>query len=281
MLSMLQNIRIFVDTKLGDVVKWTNCEAGQSDANRGSARIPIDGMVFTVSCTGSYTDPPLGIVRMRDDSGKVIEGQKRDVLWAEIASYIRGRVAEKRGTAKPPDPQMAVILPDTKGSVKVSAPPATDGRHPHLGQGVKFILGRGEVISGMTELAALVTRVNSPTSVNLTIFPDGGEPFWRNDVPRFGRQADGSILEHGCWDFASPPVMELSGGGEYERILKRLDDVGAFTVSVTDPGHTMGLGIAPAASEVDTLRAEAERRGIEIDRRWGAEKLRKALADAA
>ena len=96
-------------------------------------------------------------------------------------------------------------------------PAYADTRVPHLGQGVIYVTDWP--IGGMTELAAIVTKVISPTVICVTAFPMTGELFWRNDLPRRSDQN-----ARNCWDFSeasTPSVADINDGARAEMAAQR------------------------------------------------------------
>lgn len=197
MINQIQTIRTFVTNTLGDlpirIVIDRNANGEEmANGDRASAVLALGDKRFRIVLTSAYVEPTLGRIVFTDlETKHVIEGQKNDARWSEIAQYIR-------------NPQFAPpFMPQTPVSdamvavVAMPKPAQMPDRLPYLGQGVKFITGRGEYYSGMDELAAMVTRIHSPTKVSLTIFPHNADAFWRNDVERRSPE-----LQHHCWDFA-------------------------------------------------------------------------------
>lgn len=202
MISQLQSIRVFVDRKLSDLVLWPKCEAdATSNADRGSAVIPVKGKRFKIESTSAYIDGPMGLLTLEDlETSHRISGTKGDALWGQIEAYIRRRASDL--------PAIAEAL-EAGETVRIIEPPTyADTRLPHLSQGVTFI--NDYPIGGTFELAALVTEVISPTEVSLTVFPKTGETFWRNNV---GRRS--SVQARNVWDFSKPaPMMIVPEGFE-------------------------------------------------------------------
>lgn len=196
MISQLQSIRVFVDRKLSDLVLWPKCEPdANSNADRGSAVIPVKGKRFKITSTSAYIDGPMGMLSMVDlETDHQISGQKGDTLWSQIEAYIRRRAADQ------PEPvaqiEAVAITPER-------LPTFADERAPYLGQGVTFI--NDYPIGGTYELAAIVTEVISPTAVSLTVFPKTGEQFWRNNI---GRRS--SVQALNVWDFSEPATPSFA-----------------------------------------------------------------------
>ncbi len=192
MISQLQSVRTFIDRKLSDLVLWPQCEPdATSNADRGGAVIPVKGKRFRITSTSAYIDGPMGKLTMVDlEDNHIISGPKGDTLWAQIEAYIRRRAND----LPEPAPVAAVVE---------SAPPQPvypDTRVPYLSQGVTYV--PDWPIGGMTEIAAIVTKVISPTVICLTAFPMTGELFWRNDLMR---RSD--VHARNCWDFSEPELV--------------------------------------------------------------------------
>ena len=188
MISQLQSVRVFVDRKLSDLVLWPLCQGDpSSNADRGSAIIPVKGKRFRITSTSAYIDGPMGKLTMEDlETNHQISGAKSDVVWGQIEAYIRRRAKDE------PEP---VAPAWTDASIKPAEPTYSDTRVPYLGQGVTYVTDWP--VGGMTELAAIVTKIISPTVICVTVFPMTGELFWRNDLPRRSEQQKAN-----CWDFS-------------------------------------------------------------------------------
>lgn len=196
MINQIQAIKSFVDRSLGDIPHALSIDKdahGREYANGDLAicTLKIGERRFRIEVTSSYIKPPLGEITMTDlGTQHVIAGKKSDDLWKQIEGHIRGTPYTAATEAK------AETAP--QGATVTSLPlEPSDGRMPYLAQPVLFITERGCAIGGMTELAAIVTRVISPTVVSLTVLPDTGEVFWRSNMRR--RSA---AQQFNCWDFA-------------------------------------------------------------------------------
>ena len=191
MISQLQSIRVFVDRKLSDLVLWPLCQGDpSSNADRGSAIIPVKGKRFRITSTSAYIDGPMGKLTMEDlETNHQISGAKSDVVWSQIEAYIRRRAKDE------PEPVARVDAPLDEIARLAAAPVYSDTRVPYLGQGVTYVTDWP--VGGMTELAAIVTKIISPTVICVTVFPMTGELFWRNDLPRRSEQQKAN-----CWDFS-------------------------------------------------------------------------------
>lgn len=191
MISQLQSVRVFVDRKLSDLVMWPQCEPdAKSNADRGSAVIPVKGKRFRITSTSAYIDGPMGKLSLEDlETRHVITGSKGDALWSQIEAYIRRRAND--------EPEPAAQTEIARAAIAEPQPAYADTRVPYLGQGVTYV--PDWPIGGMTELAAIVTKVVSPTVVCLTVFPMTGELQWRNDLPRRSDRQ-----QKDCWDFSEP-----------------------------------------------------------------------------
>lgn len=205
MINQLQTIKTFVDREFGTVPHSLVVEDDMANGDRAVAILAVGDKRYRIEVTSAYIQPPLGQILMRDMmNGTMIERQKGDDAWHEIAAHIRGSSPN------------VVAMPKSEVAPLAEPEQMTDGRAPFLAMSAKFITERGEAVGGMEELAAMVTRVLSPTAVSLTVFPDTGEPFWRNNVQR--RSA---TRRHNCWDFADEaPVTERTLSAALDDLTK-------------------------------------------------------------
>lgn len=197
MINQIQGIKGFIEHKLGDLPSVLVIDKdvnGVEIANgdRASATLTVNKKRCQIILTSAYVDAPLGRITMTDlDTLQVVSGAKLDATWDAVNKHIR--TARDDAMLQEATPRLEQVR---EAPLEPASEPIPD-RVPHLGQGVKFICERGEAIGGMEELAAIVTRIHSPTMVSLSVFPCTGELFWRNDLPRRSE-----ARQRNCWDFS-------------------------------------------------------------------------------
>lgn len=209
MISQLQSIRVFIDAKLSDLVLWSACTPeGDCNADAAVALIRVKGKSYRITSTSSYVKPPRGELALLDlETGHEIRGAKGDVAWSEIEAYIRRRVKD--------EPEPAPVVEALARADEQPKPKYPDDRVPYLGQGVIYC--PDWPMGGMTKLAALVTKVISPTMVCLTAFPVTGELFWRENVQRREGKSRSNV-----WDFAEPIPADVVSPAEVNESARRM-----------------------------------------------------------
>lgn len=105
------------------------------------------------------------------------------------------------------------------------------------------------------------------------------EPFSYTDdrgVPRVMRVGDLVTADHDAyranWSHLFEPVVEAAERGPSAEVES----------ATAAPGEKRSVStVKPqAADELDELRAKAEKAGVKVDKRWGADKLRQEIAAA-
>jgi len=108
------------------------------------------------------------------------------------------------------------------------------------------------------------------------------EPFSYTDdrgVPRVMRAGDLVTTDHDAyrekWSHLFEPVNDAA------------DRVGRVEAATAAPGEKRSVSLPakpaekPADDDLETLRAKAEEAGLTVDKRWGPDRLRQEIADAA
>lgn len=110
----------------------------------------------------------------------------------------------------------------------------------------------------------MIYRVKEPFS-----YTDG------NGVPRVMRVGDLVTKSHDAyrekWTHLFEPVNEAS---------VRDPGVEAATAAPGEKRSVSSPAVKQAEDELDALRAQAEKAGVSVDKRWGADRLRQEIADA-
>jgi hypothetical protein len=222
-MSMANNLRNFVSQNLIGVVKWGEHVRMLNDGNRDHGAIEINLVNladkekptrrFKVSMTSSYIKPPLGHMEFLDfdNPGWAIDGTLSGETRTLIADYIKKSVGLK---AEDPVPTPVVEAPKP-------APVLTAGtRIPVPAQAVVYFTNPGESVAGLRELAAFVTRVRSPSAIDMIVFPPASEPFHRENVPR----RDGNNFA--CrWEFVDGESPRKSDDTLYEMLEQAIATV--------------------------------------------------------
>ena len=217
---------------------------------------------------------------LEGSGGDAIRGPLKDETWATIVQYIREHESGVPHLPPPPDPSMPQPVPGDDPALKPS-----DDREPRLGEVVLFLARPGE---GARECVSLVTRVHSPVLVDLLVMPPGHQPVVQVGISRRTPRNDRHV-----WEFAGHSVSVEDAISSYDRAFDRLKDEfagkGQMTVEIARAHADIAelrkrlddITAAKSAEdpERDRLRTEAESLGIVVDRRWGAERLRKEIEE--
>jgi hypothetical protein len=200
-MSLMHNIRNFAEMKLQGVIPWSKFSFPDTE-HTDVSNVSIEGKkgTYRIVVSSSYAVPPLGKVVFKDkDQGHEIEGQNQDDTWHRIAEYLKARESGEEINAA------EVVAP-----VRSAAPVSQMPYNPPLVPPVAFVFYVSDPGVWYQNGPALVTRVNADGSYNLTVFPDGSEPFYRQNV---GKQSD--ALRNVCWvDYpeSTMPPRELLVG---------------------------------------------------------------------
>jgi hypothetical protein len=135
----------------------------------------------------------------------------RAAKWGVLGSVPMAPPTKDTAPSAPLPSEPHASPPHTSAPVAGSAPPvpsltshvALEGSQPFVGAPVIFATNPGEAISGMSELPALIVRVDGRRqTVSLLVFIDDSETVHRLNIPRRGSDAgNGRVHQHGCWDF--------------------------------------------------------------------------------
>jgi hypothetical protein len=198
-MSLMHNIRNFAEIQLQGVIPWSKFSFPDT-VHTDTANCSIEGKagLYRVAVTSSYAAPPLGNVKFTDhDNGHEINGNNQDATWHEIAEYLKARergemrVGLKTHGLRDDGPIGSLDgADDVIMAPKVTAIPVNELPIPP----VAFVWYIADPGVWYQNGPALVTRINADGSYNLTVFPDGSEPFYRQNVRE---RSDG--LRNVCW----------------------------------------------------------------------------------
>jgi hypothetical protein len=209
-MSLMHNIRNFAETQLQGVIPWSQFSF-PDEVHTDRANVSIDGRggLYRIAVTSSYAAPPLGHVQFTDHgNGHEIAGNNQDGTWHLIAEYLKKREAgdqpietqeaiwdkQRQEEARAALNTMADVVPLPVAEILV---PPVALVYYFSDPGVWYQNG-----------PALVTRVNADGSYNLTVMPDGSEPFYRQNV---GQRSDS--LKNVCWVPYPNPADKIVGDG--------------------------------------------------------------------
>lgn len=189
-MSVLQNLRMFVDSRLYNCIKWSeNVKVEEQHTGSDQAAIVITTRAnrFGLKIVSSYSHPPLGalkLVHLSEDNHE-INGSATDTTWNEISAYIH----EKEGQSPHTSGRRAVA------SEVTPLAPRYDGPLPGVGDTVLYVGNPGEHSAGVSECMAQVTRTNPERgTIDLWVQPPGAEGFHRENVTRKG------AMKHVVWE---------------------------------------------------------------------------------
>jgi hypothetical protein len=67
MINQAQNIRSFVERKLGELATWNDAMVeGEANGDYASAVIPVNGRQYRLAVTSAYIEPPMGRLTLTD-----------------------------------------------------------------------------------------------------------------------------------------------------------------------------------------------------------------------
>jgi hypothetical protein len=195
-MSLLHNIRQFAETELQGVIPWSKFSF-PDEVKSDVANVSIEGKagLYRVVVSSSYAVPPLGQVQFTDHAtGHEISGDNQAGTWHRIAEYLKGRevggdsdwAKAKEALLKRADVLASQMFP----VVQVAPLPVNELPIPPVPM-VWYISDPGVWYENGP---ALVTRINADGSYNLTIFPDGSDQIYRQNVRE---RSDG--LRNVCW----------------------------------------------------------------------------------
>lgn len=226
-MSVLRNLRLFVDGKLYNCIKWSEnvkVEEQHTGGDQAAITITTKANRYGLKIVSSYSKPPLGelkLIHLSANSHEIV-GPATDTTWAEISAYIH----EKEGQT-----------PHTSGRRTVAAEvtplaPKYDGPLPGVGDTVLYVGNPGEHSAGVTECAAQVTRTSPERgTVDLWVQPPGAEGFHRESVTRKG------ALKHVVWEFRArdlPPLVATISDAD-EAALMNSQPGGIISAKLAEP----------------------------------------------
>jgi hypothetical protein len=234
-MSLMHNIRNFAEIKLQGVIPWSKFSF-PDETHTDVANVSIEGKagLYRIVVSSSYAVPPLGKVVFKDHtSGHEIEGQNQDDTWHRIAEYLKANEANewapedvaKMAAIEPKPPVINKIVPLAVSELQI--PP------------VAFVWYLSDPGVWYQNGPALVTRVNADGSYNLTVFPNGSEPFYRESV---GERSDS--LKNICWIAYPDPTNKISsmepGGPDLVRLVADgRDELAELRATVTELQDTI------------------------------------------
>ncbi len=237
-MSLMHNIRNWSEFKLQGIIPWSAFTFPDTE-HTDTANCVIQGKsrVYRIAVTSSYAHPPLGHVVFTDTkSGEVIEGDNQDAAWHNIAEHLRQYEQPFSGPVAAPE----------AAPVRVTAPvitlPQTEVKVPSLSL-VWYVSDPGVWYQNGP---AVVTRENKDGTLNLTVMPDGSEPFYRQNV---GQRSD--VLRNVCWVPYSGPI--IASGDIIEYNLKPATEI--TRIPHPDDNKKLKFGWA---DDIDELRAEID-----------------------
>jgi hypothetical protein len=234
-MSLLHNIRQFAETELQGVIPWSKFSF-PDEVKSDVANVSIEGNagLYRVVVSSSYAVPPLGWVQFTDHAaGHLIDGDNQAGTWHRIAGYLKAR--EAGDTVITPSVAAAIVemLPT---AAKIAPLPVNELPIPPVPM-VWYIADPGVWYQNGP---ALVTRINADGSYNLTVVPDGSEPFYRQNVQE---RSDG--LRNVCW--VSYPVTASDALHAQAAKLGDIED------AIANPSDTLLLDIADLKTAVAEL----------------------------
>jgi hypothetical protein len=205
-MSLVHNIRFFVETKLRDIVPWAKVEMGEVTGDSLDASFVGKVGNYRLKVQSSYIKPPLGMVTLQDLSNQhVIEGDNQDLTWHQIEQYVKGREGlEKPVVVQTPQAAVDAVI---GGAEVVTVRPDL----PTIPI-VRFIAAPGEHYN---DGPAIVTNTHEDGSLDLTVFPNGSEPAFRR---RIARKTD--ALKNICWE----PITEFVGDQSVQTFMAEVAD---------------------------------------------------------
>lgn len=248
-MSLMHNIRNFAETQLQGIIPWSKFSF-PDEVHTDVANVSIEGKqgLYRIVVSSSYAMPPLGHVKFTDHgNGHEIEGQNQDGTWHLIAEYLKGREKGEDPAAVEHDIATNLIrgmnpaVMEAAGALLLGAAPVIPLPVAELQiPPVALVWYLSDPGVWYQNGPALVTRVNADGSYNLTVMPDGSEPFYRQNV---GARSD--TLRNVCW-VAYPgtrlPIMAMGEVDEADR------------TAFESPGHIVNIP-NDHAEEIAELRA--------------------------
>lgn len=298
----IQNIRDFARNRLGDICGNHNQVQAYGECNRawaGALMITRSGLRYQLQCRSPYADgngTGLGEIMLKGPGNfelheavdahdrpaprqmkgatdfPPLKGPMRDETWAMMAKWVRDHEPDSAPQVAPTQ----TIQPPTPEPIPE---PQSDGREPWLGMPVIFYPRSGERVSGVSEVAAIVTRVWSATVVDITTLAPNCEPNFYQKARRRVQPDDMHV-----WDFSD--VWRMADIAEIRdlhlKLMSLQAQVDMLTSRISAPGQLAAMqremmtaaGEAKENAEKEQLRAVAADLGIEVDKRWGIERLR-------
>lgn len=191
-MSVLLTVKNIFATKLLGIVPWSSVAVTNSTGQELYADIETPkGHKYHLAVKTSYSAPPLGAVTLSDGTdpknpSELVHGQNQDATWHRVTEYIK---AKEGGSSATEAAKVATVIPEhlqvapaarEPDEVEIPTPPM-----------VYFIAGKGEFYRNGP---ALVTRRNPDDTLNLTVFADGSDQFYVQNV-----QARSDELRNHCF----------------------------------------------------------------------------------
>jgi hypothetical protein len=203
-MSVLLTVKNIFATKLLGIVPWSSVAVTNSTGQELYADIETPkGHRYKLAVKTSYSAPPLGAVTLSDGTdpknpSELVHGQNQDATWHRVTEYIK---AKEAGSSAAEAAKVATVIPE---HLQIAVKPAeTDDVEIPVPPMVYFIAGRGEFYRNGP---ALVTRRNPDGTLNITVFADGSEQFYvqnvqprSDDLPNhcyvaYGRMGEAALL---------------------------------------------------------------------------------------
>lgn len=239
-MSVLLTVKDIFATKLLGIVPWSSVAVTNSTGQELYADIETPkGHKYKLSVKTSYSAPPLGAVTLFDGTdpknpSELVHGQNQDATWYRVTEYVK---AKEAGSSAEVAAKVAAVVPEHL-QVTVAPPAPDDVEIPDLGF-VYFIAGRGEFYRNGP---ALVTRRLASGALNLSVFPEGSEVYYQENV-----QPRSDTLRNHCFvEYPSPGAIDYA---TVKEMIAEVLDVTKFDCSeaVNEALHSALPGIVAAA----------------------------------
>lgn len=260
-MSVLLTLKNVVNTKLLGVVPWSSVAVGNMTKTFLVADILTPkGHAYQLTVRSSSEAPPLGAVVLLDNSNpskpkELIQGQNQDAAWHRVVEYIK---AKEGGASSDIAAQVSTAIPEHLQAASAAIEP-DDLEIPYPAM-VYFIAGKGEFYRNGP---ALVTRVHADGSLNVTVFADGSDPFYQQNV-----QPRSDELRHHCFaEYPKPGEAYTPANlGTIKQLIADVLDVTKFDCSeaVNDalqaaiPGIVASVEAELATDEATVSSADVE-----------------------
>lgn len=200
-MTVLLTVKNIFATKLIGIVPWSCVAVTNSTGQELYADIETPkGHRYKLAVKSSYSAPPLGALTLFDGTdpknpSELVHGQNQDATWYRLTEYI---IAKEGGSSAAEAAKVAAVIPEhLQVTAAARAPDDVEIPLPPM---VYFVAGRGEFYRNGP---ALVTRRNENGTLNITVFADGSDPFYQQNV-----QPRSDELRNHCYvEYMAPAAL--------------------------------------------------------------------------